>query len=94
VEAVRVDGRLALRCTECSHQLAEYHGDYKREAAMRELPITALSPLNAGGLIDEVVLREFLCPGCGTALAIDVQLRDEAICDEAIFTGMGAQHEQ
>ena len=46
------------------------------------------------GRVDDVVLREFLCPGCGTALALNVQLRDEEICDEARFTGIGADHGQ
>ena len=28
------------------------------------------------------MLREFYCPGCGTALAADVQLREDPIMDE------------
>ena len=39
---------------------------------MRELPITAISELNALGRVDEMVLREFCCPGCGTSVAMDV----------------------
>ncbi|NNL85264.1 MAG: hypothetical protein HKP27_06405 [Myxococcales bacterium] len=83
VEAVREGDRAAIRCSVCHHELAAYGEDYKRGAAMRELPITWSSPLNAHGLCDAIVLREFICGGCGTALAVDVQRREEPVLDEA-----------
>ena len=52
---------------------------------MRELPITSMSPLNEHSTLDDIVLREFMCPGCGTSIAVDVQRRAEAILDEACF---------
>jgi len=73
----------ALRCSVCHHRFGDYTADYKLASLMRELPITDASPLNRLGLVDRVVLREFCCPGCGTAVAVDVQLRDEPVLDES-----------
>ena len=82
VEAVELDGERSLRCTECHHRFGPYEHDHKRSAAMRELPLVAISPHNRLCL-DRFVAREFSCPGCGTAVAMDVQDRDEPILDES-----------
>jgi N-methylhydantoinase B len=84
VEAVEVDGERSLRCTECHHRFGPYEHDHKRSALMRELPLTAISPHNRLCL-EQYVAREFSCPGCGTALAMDVQDRDDPILDESTF---------
>jgi N-methylhydantoinase B len=73
----------SLRCTVCHHRFGAYGADYKLESLMRELPITYTSPLNRLGLTDQVVLREYCCPGCGTAVAVDVQLRSEPVLEES-----------
>jgi N-methylhydantoinase B len=83
IEVVQADGERALRCTECHHRFGDYDCDYKAASLLRELPLTALSALNATGLIDDVVLREFCCPGCGTAVAMDVQQRSDALIEES-----------
>ncbi|HUB75860.1 MAG TPA: hydantoinase B/oxoprolinase family protein [Solirubrobacteraceae bacterium] len=73
----------ALRCSVCHHVFGDRATDYKLASSMRELPITYSSPLNALGLVDEIVLREFSCPGCGTAVAVDVQRREEPLLAES-----------
>lgn len=85
VEAALVKGKPILRCTECNHQLSDYDGDFKHGTLVRELPITAASPINSFGLVDDVLLREFICPGCGTSVAMDVQIKGEEILDEVVF---------
>jgi N-methylhydantoinase B len=85
VEAVDVDGARALRCSVCQRRLGDYGSDYKQATLVRDLPITAASELNALGRVDEMVLREFCCPGCGTAVAMDVQRRVEPVLDESTF---------
>ena len=50
---------------------------------MSELPLTAASPLNAHCMGDRYVLREYSCPGCGTAYAVDVQPRDAPALPES-----------
>jgi acetone carboxylase gamma subunit len=85
VEAVESGGTRSLRCSICHYRLGPYDHDHKRSALMRERPLTDISQHNALCL-EEFVLREFYCPGCGTALAADVQLRDDPIIDESRLT--------
>lgn len=77
VEAARANGGAFLRCTVCGWRLGGYEDDYKDAALVRGLPLVALSPLNERCVPDRFVVREFYCPGCGTALAVDVQERGE-----------------
>jgi len=88
VEAVEVDGERSLRCTECHYRFGPYEHDHKRSALMRELPLTAISPHN-GLCLERFVAREFCCPGCGTAVAMDVQDHDEPILDESSLVAPG-----
>lgn len=85
VEAVEVGGEQAIRCTVCHRRLSAYDEDYKQGTLMRELPMTELSPLNEGGLVEDVLVREFCCPGCGTAVQVDVQRRGDPILEESRF---------
>jgi hypothetical protein len=55
---------------------------------MRELELTAISPHNFLCL-PEFKVREFYCPGCGTAIANDVQRSDEPILDESTLRAPG-----
>jgi N-methylhydantoinase B len=88
VEAVEHDGQRSLRCTQCGYRYGDYGHDHKRSTLMRELPLTAATPHN--DLCNpEFVLREFSCPGCGTAVAMDVQHRDEPVLDESRFFAPG-----
>jgi len=84
VEAVRVGDERALRCTECHRRLGGYGDDVKRAALLRELPVRTIAPNNRR-CRDDFVLREYACPGCGTAFAADVQRRDEAPLEGSRF---------
>jgi N-methylhydantoinase B len=84
IDAVEIDARRVLRCTVCGEQLCPYGDDFKPSCLMRELPLPTAMPANAGCSAD-YVFREYSCPGCGTALAVDVQKRDEPILDELRF---------
>ena len=81
LEAVEVDGARRLRCTVCRRDFGDYGDDPKRTAVMRELPLVAISPHNRLCL-PEFLVREFSCPGCGTAMASDVQRHGDPILDE------------
>ena len=76
VEVVAVDGSQRYRCTVCGHGLGGGHEDYKTHAAVRELALRDLTSANDLCSRDYVV-REYSCPGCGTAIAADVQHREE-----------------
>jgi hypothetical protein len=57
---------------------------------MRERALTDISPHNRL-CAEDFVLREFYCPGCGTALATDVQLREDAVTDETRLAADGRE---
>jgi N-methylhydantoinase B/oxoprolinase/acetone carboxylase alpha subunit len=72
VDAVRVDGELVEVCSVCRHRFGPAGGSLAREAAVLDLPITDTSPHNAHGDGERFGLRQWCCPGCGTALHMDV----------------------
>jgi N-methylhydantoinase B len=77
VEAVRLeDGREALRCTLCMHVFGGYDADLRAASVRHQLELVDVAPGNRHCDAD-YVLREYCCPGCGTAVATDVQHRDE-----------------
>ena len=85
VEAVDVGkGRMVLRCSVCHGRLGDYGDNHKRAACLRELPLESAIPKSAA-FDDAYVLREYSCPSCGTAFAVDVTRRDEPTEDESRF---------
>ena len=87
VEAVAVGGQRLLRCTRCHHALGDYTEDYKQGTVFADSPLTTLTPLNGLCQLDRYVLRQFYCPGCGTAVATDVQDSGEQVRDECRLFG-------
>jgi N-methylhydantoinase B len=81
VEAVENQGVRAFRCSRCGRGLGTYDGDYKAHTVVRELSLAELSPDNAL-CSGDYVLREYSCPGCMTAIAVDVQQRSEELLPE------------
>jgi N-methylhydantoinase B len=84
VEAFDLSGVRLLRCTVCQERLSNYTEDFKHGCLMRELPLQTGMSANAD-CDPNYVLREYSCPGCGTALTVDVQERSEPIMDELRF---------
>jgi N-methylhydantoinase B len=76
VEAVRHEGVAVLRCTLCLRSFGDYDADLRSASTMREVELAAVTPGNRH-CDERFVLREYCCPGCGTAVATDVQHRDE-----------------
>jgi N-methylhydantoinase B len=89
LEAVRVDGAAVICCSLCRRRLSGYDEDYKRGTVMRERSFFSLSPLNAVAPATDLVAREFYCPGCGTALALDIQRAGEPLLPECTFFPIG-----
>lgn len=85
VEAVEVDGRRVLRCSVCETRLADYGQDCKQGTVVEEIAIAELGSLNAQHADPRVIARRFCCGGCGTAVAVDIQLADEPLLPEATF---------
>jgi N-methylhydantoinase B len=85
VEAVKANGRAAIRCGECHARLSGYDEDYKSGALMRERSFAELCRLNEVAPPTDLVAREYCCPGCGTALTVDIQRTDEPPLPECRF---------
>jgi N-methylhydantoinase B len=88
VDAVSYEGSHRFRCTECRRDLGPTDEDLKRHLLVREVSLVELSPINVHGKVDEIVLRDFCCPGCGTSVALDVQRREEPILPECSFASV------
>jgi acetone carboxylase gamma subunit len=71
-----------LTCARCAFDFGDARRDPKLAAVVAERPITASSELNANGLVGELVLREYYCPGCGSMVAANVQRRGDAVLIE------------
>jgi N-methylhydantoinase B len=71
VEAVRSADGDHLRCTVCGHALGATGDELAAASVARDLPLTAASPRN-GRCSGDYVLRQLCCPGCGTAMLVEV----------------------
>ncbi|MGE5407461.1 MAG: hydantoinase B/oxoprolinase family protein, partial [Syntrophothermus sp.] len=74
-----------LRCFRCATDLGPLEGNAKERMAMRERPTRSLKagyPDPARFVDDEVVFRDFCCPGCGVRLATETAYPGEALFQE------------
>jgi N-methylhydantoinase B len=85
VAAVQAGDERVIACTVCHARLGAYGEDYKAGTVMRELHIADLGALNAVAPPTDLVVREFYCPGCGTAVALDIQPAGEPWLAECTF---------
>ena len=85
------NGVLELRganqhCGRCGHDLGPAAAGWKQRTLVRERPMA-----DAGGAPyrsrEHVLLRTFLCPGCGRQLAAETTMKDASILDDRLHTG-------
>lgn len=65
----------SLCCADCGEPLAERHGAYRHGCAELEVSLPSISPLfgDPSTQVDaELVLRQYLCPGCGLILDAEI----------------------
>ncbi|HYC81587.1 MAG TPA: hydantoinase B/oxoprolinase family protein, partial [Solirubrobacterales bacterium] len=70
-----------FRCHRCATSLGSLEGNPKLEMASRERPTASLNPAYpepSAFVDDEVVFREFCCPGCGVRLATETAYPGDA----------------
>jgi N-methylhydantoinase B len=70
-----------FRCFRCATDLGPLAGNPKESMAMRERPTSSLKPgyPDPAKFVDqEVVFRDFCCPGCGVRLATEVAYPGDA----------------
>jgi acetone carboxylase gamma subunit len=70
---IRAHGKSHYACRKCGLRLCGADQDPKSGALAREVKMETLSPWNRYCLADEVVLREFCCPGCAHLIAVEVR---------------------
>lgn len=79
-----IDGG-SFQCAKCDHDLGPVDDNLKAHLALREREVEALGDLwiDPSTLLDEdIVFREFLCPGCGTRLTTESCRRDDPVVNE------------
>ncbi|GGH33527.1 hydantoinase B/oxoprolinase family protein [Microbacterium album] len=85
VEVVDTGNRRTQRCSICRTELAADDESFVAGATTRELDWGVAVPGLGDRVSPEYVLREHACPGCGVALAADVQHRDDAPLASRLF---------
>ena len=66
-------------CQSCGAALCPADRDPKGAAVIHEIGMESLSPWNRFGLVHEIVVRQFCCPGCAHSLAVEVRKSDDDI---------------
>jgi N-methylhydantoinase B len=85
VQAIQAGSARLIACSVCHTRFGAYGEDYKAGTVMCELRIADLGALNAVAPPTDLVVREFYCPGCGTAVALDIQAAGEPMLAECTF---------
>jgi N-methylhydantoinase B len=91
---VRLDHNLEIteegrfRCRKCDHDLGSVEANFKESAVCKVRPIEHANPLIVDPrtfIDDEVVFRQYFCPGCATLLENEVILAEsEPVWDKQV----------
>jgi N-methylhydantoinase B len=84
--------RDAYHCAHCGEEIGALSEHPKQRLAVRERPLQELGARfhdPATYVDDEIVWREFLCPGCGTRLATEVARPSDDVLVDIRLTGAG-----
>ncbi|MSQ51102.1 MAG: hydantoinase B/oxoprolinase family protein [Betaproteobacteria bacterium] len=73
------EGLAQYVCRHCKRPIGGANQDPKSGALARLVKMESLSPWNKYGLVDEIAVREFCCPGCAHLIAVEVRRRDDPI---------------
>lgn len=79
-----------IRCVRCGYVYSPAGEDPKWGALVRDVPPRELSPLNAFAREDLISIRQFVCPGCAMAIAVNVQRRGDPFLTETALRRYGA----
>jgi len=83
---LRIDGEgknKAIACISCGHDLCPADANWKSHAALDERPAEAFgSPYTTGA---KVLIRSFVCPGCGTLLDTELALPGDPFLEDRLF---------
>ncbi len=79
LDRVQENGEARYVCRHCKTSICGAHDDPKSGALARQVRMESLSPWNRYGLVDEIVVREFCCPGCAHLFAVEVRRKDDPV---------------
>ncbi len=79
LDLVRSEGAGHYTCHKCARPLCPADQDPKSGALAREVKMEELSPWNRYAPSDEIVVREFCCPGCAHLLAVEVRKKGDPV---------------
>lgn len=78
----RGDGHVVC-CRGCGAVIAPAHDAWKPNAVLRERKLHELAPVYTTS--DDLLLREFMCPGCGALLDSEVALPGDPFLDDRVM---------
>lgn len=71
-----------VACARCDHPLADAGSSWKQHAQLIEVPLSTLDPVYTTA--DDVVARQFLCPGCGALLDTETAARGDPFLEDRV----------
>ncbi len=69
-------------CRDCGHDLGPAARPWKRAAALRERPLRETAAVYTTD--ENLLLREFACPGCGGLLDTEIALPGDPFLDDTL----------
>ncbi len=73
----------SVTCSQCDYAIGPAGQAWKPHATLQEGPIRDMGgPYTAG---EQVLLRNFTCPQCGTLLDTEIALAEDPFLDDIIF---------
>jgi len=82
LNVIDADGQHVWACAKCSADLGASDGNYKDGCIREDRPVSASNPLIGAPdrfIDDEVVFRQFYCPGCGSLIDNEVAVDTDPV---------------
>jgi N-methylhydantoinase B len=75
LQLIEEEGKNYVLCEKCEHLLGPASENWKSQAARAIVPAESVGPLIQ--LHEELEIREFSCPNCGTLLSLDIARKED-----------------
>ena len=77
------NGKRFITCSKCDKNIASADESWKQKAVRQDQVMNSFGePFSAG---DEVIIRSFACPACGTLLDTEIAMKDDPYLEDRIF---------
>lgn len=87
-------GREAVvHCAQCGYAYGPATQDPRLGAVVAERTIADLSDLNAEGMVERLVARQYFCPSCALLFAVNVQQKGDPVMLEWRLLGAATEPE-